>query len=199
MVLKNINLLAAALLFSLCLSLGGCGGSSGVRELEAYPHQSQEELESGYYYYEGVFLSTEEAARIFHLVSGDFPRYSVVSIPFHVTTEYLPEITHDELYGTEVTVHITGYKYGTSTDPEDGSTSLNEGFAVDVYAEDPEMQALLDSIDKNWHITGSYTTAARYTKYMDFSDAEPVVYIITGVFGKCDSDGNLVPADTVLQ
>ena len=63
---------------------------------------------------------------------------------------------------------------------------------MEVSSEDPEMQELLDSIDKNWHITGSYTTAARYTKYMDFSDADPVDFILKGTFGWCDSDNNLV-------
>ena len=55
-----------------------------------------------------------------------------------------------------------------------------------------EVKELLDSIDKNWHITGSYTTAARYTKYIDFSDAEPVDFKLTGTFRWCDSEENLV-------
>ncbi len=170
-----------------CLALFGCGSQT-----DEVKHQSQEELESGYYYYEGVFLSTEEVTKAFQSASEDFPRYTVVPKIFHITTEYMPAVTHENLYGAEVTVHITGYKYGTSTDETDGSTSENEGFKVEVASEDPEMQALLDSIDKNWHITGSYTTAARYTKYMDFSDADPVDLTLTGTFGWCDSDDKLV-------
>ena len=54
------------------------------------------------------------------------------------------------------------------------------------------MQELLDSYEKRWHITGSYTTGAKYTEYLDFSDASPVDFTITGRFGKCDSDGVLV-------
>lgn len=104
----------------------------------------------------------------------------------------MPDTTHESLYGAEVTVHITGYKYGTSKDETDGSTSQNEGFKVEVTSENPKMQALLDSIDKNWHITGSYTTAARYTKYMDFSDADPIDFVLTGTFGWCDSNDNLL-------
>ena len=38
----------------------------------------------------------------------------------------------------------------------------------------------------------SYTTAARYTNYMDFSDSDPVDFILTGTFGWCDSDDSLV-------
>lgn len=179
--------LRAMIVLCCCLALFGC--SSHTDEVA---HKSKEELEAGYYYYEGVFLSTEEVTEAFRSASHEFPRYPVVPEPFHITTEYMPETTHENLYGTEVTVHITGYKHGTSIDETDGSTSKNEGFKVEVTSEDPEMQKLIDSIDKNWHITGSYTTAARYTKYMDFSDADPVDFTITGTFGWCDSEDKLV-------
>ena len=125
-------------------------------------------------------------------MSDEFSRYPVFPEQFHITTQYMLNTTHDTLYGTKVAVHIPGYKYGTSIDESDGSTSENEGFKVEVTSENSKMQELLDSIDKNWHITGSYTTAARYTKYMDFSDAEPVEFKLTGTFGWCDSDDNLV-------
>ena len=185
MIHKN-NLRTVIVLF-LCLTLFGCSPSA-----DEVKHKSKEELEIGYYYYEGIFLSTEDVTAAFRSVSDEFPRYSVFPESFHVTTEYMPNTTHDNLYGTEVTVHITGYKYGISIDKSDGSTSENEGFKVEVTSENSKMQELLDSIDKIWHITGSYTTAARYTKYMDFSDAEPVDFKLTGTFGWCDSDENLV-------
>ncbi|MBQ6384945.1 MAG: hypothetical protein IJJ38_02100 [Lachnospiraceae bacterium] len=172
----------------ICLVLCSCG-SSGTDEVR---HKSKEEIEIGYYHFEGIFLSTEEVTEAFRSSSDEFPRYPVVPETFHITTEYMPETTHENLYGTEVTVHITGYKYGTSTDETDGSTSENEGFKVEVTSQDPKMQELLNSIHKTWHITGSYTTAARYTKYMDFSDAEPVDFMLTGTFGWSDSDNNLV-------
>lgn len=181
------NNLRSAVVFFLCLALFGC--CSSAAEVK---HKSKEELEEGYYYYEGIFLSTEEVTAAFQRVSDEFPRYPVIPVLFHITTEYMPEMTHDNLYGAEVTVHITGYKYGTSRDETDGSTSENEGFKVEVTSENPQMQQLLDSIDKNWHITGSYTNAARYTAYMDFSDADPTDFVLTGRFGWCDSDDNLV-------
>ena len=155
--------------------LCGCSYYAEHKSQENIKQKSQEEQEIGYYYYEGIFLQADEVLEIFEMVSDEYPLYSVVPDQFHVTTEYLPEIKHEELYGAEVTVHITGYKYGTAIDPEDGSVSQNEGLKVEVLSEDPEMQNLLDSIDKNWHITGSYMTAARYTKYMDFSDAECII------------------------
>ena len=181
------KILGTGIALCLCLALLGCGIHTG-----GSAHKSKEELEIGYFWYEGVFLSTEEVTEAFRSVSDEFPRFSVVPEQFHITTEYMPDTVHENLYGTEVTVRITGYQYGTSTDETDGSTSENEGFGVEVTSENPEMQELLDSIDKNWHITGSYTTAARYTKYMDFSDADPVDFILTGTFGWCDSDNNLV-------
>lgn len=99
----------------LCLVLFGCSSQTDVAE-----HKSKEELEIGYYYYEGVFLSTEEVTEAFRNVSDEFPRYPIVSEPFHITT------------------------------------------------------------------------AARYTNYMDFSDSDPVDFILTGTFGWCDSDDSLV-------
>ena len=181
------NHLRMVIVLFLCLALFGCCSSA-----DEVKHKSREEMEIGYYYYEGIFLSTEEVTAAFQSMSDEFPRYPVVPERFHITTEYMPEMTHEDLYGAEVTVHITGYKYGISTDETDGSTSENEGFRVEVTSEDPRMQQLLDSIHKNWHITGSYTTAARYTKYMDFSDADPADFVLTGTFGWCDSDENLV-------
>lgn len=186
----KISLLIAAML-CLCFLLYGCSSNVENQSHEELKHKSQEELKEGYYYYEGIFLPADKVIEVFKLVSDEYPRYSVVPDQFHVTTEYLPETTHEELYGTEVTVHITGYKYGTVIDPEDGSSSQNEGFKVEVLSEDSAMQEFLNSIDRNWHITGSYSTAARYTKYMDFSDAVPVDFTITGRFGRGDSDGNL--------
>ena len=111
---------------------------------------------------------------------------------FHVTTEFLPSVTHEDLYGTEVFVHITCYKFGTATDPKDGTTSENEGLKVEVQSENPKMQELLDSFNKNWHISISYTIGGKYTEYMDFSDAEPVSITLTGKFGSCDSNGKLM-------
>lgn len=54
------------------------------------------------------------------------------------------------------------------------------------------MQELIDSIDRVWHITGSYTYAAKYTGQLDFSDVTPVDLTIKGVFGLADSEGKLI-------
>ena len=59
---------------------------------------------------------------------------------------------------------------------------------MELSSTDEKMQALIDSIDKTWHITGSYTVAAVYTNQLDFSDCTPVDITIEGVFGMADSD-----------
>ena len=51
---------------------------------------------------------------------------------------------------------------------------------------------MLDSYDRNWHITGSYSGAAKYTGRLDFSDAIPIDLTIEGVFGLGDSTGKLI-------
>ena len=52
--------LRAMIVLCCCLALFGC--SSHTDEVA---HKSKEELDAGYYYYEGVFLSTEEVTEAF--------------------------------------------------------------------------------------------------------------------------------------
>ena len=63
---------------------------------------------------------------------------------------------------------------------------------MEVTSPDEKMQELIDSIDRVWHITGSYTYAAKYTGQLDFSDVTPVDLTIKGVFGLADSEGKLI-------
>ena len=168
-------------LIALCCFFAGCGSSP--------KNQSPQEKAEGYYWYEAVFLQKKEAEAAFRTVSGHFPSYEYVPDPFHITTQYRPETRHEDLYGTPVTVHITAYCSGTVRDPENGFLSGNEGFLVEVSSADENMQALLDSYDRVWHITGSYSGAAKYTNYLDFSNATPVDLTIEGVFGLADSEG----------
>ncbi len=155
-------------------------------------NQSPQELAEGYYWYEAVFLQKEEVEAAFRTVSDDYPSYEYVPDGFHVTTQYKPEQKHENLYGTTVTVHITGYLSGTVHDMEESLVSENEGFHVEVSSADRQMQSLLDSYDRNWHITGSYSGAAKYTGRLDFSDAIPIDLTIEGVFGLGDNTGKLI-------
>ena len=155
-------------------------------------HQSPQELAEGYYWYEAVFLDTEDVENVFKAVSVHFPEYEIVPDIFHVTTQYKPEPEHESLYGSPVTVHIIGYTCGSVQDKQEDIISQNEGFLVEVTSPDEEMQALIDSCDRIWHITGSYTAAAKYTGALDFSDAMPLDITLEGVYGKADSDGNVI-------
>ena len=89
-------------------------------------------------------------------------------------------------------MHIIGYTSGTVQDPEEGHISENEGFLIEVSSADEDMQALLDSIDRVWHITGSYSGAAKYTGKLDFSNAVPIDLTIEGVFGMADTKGTVI-------
>ena len=88
-----------------------------------------------------------------------------------------------------MTVHIIGYTSGAVQGPEKDLISENEGFLVEVSSADEDMQSLLDTINKVWHITGSYTGAAKYTGQLDFSNAKPIDLTIEGVFGIADTTG----------
>jgi len=169
---------------SVLLVLPVCGSSE--------KHQSAQELSEGYYWYEAVFLDTEDVQKAFSTASDSYPKYEIVPDHFHVTVQYKPEPRHEDLYGTPVTVHITGYASGTVQDPQENMTSENEGLQVELLSADEGMQALIDNTDKNWHITGSYTGAAKYTEQLNFSDSTPVDITLEGVFGVADSDGNIV-------
>lgn len=155
-------------------------------------HQSEQELAEGYYWYEAIFLDGEEIQAAFQSVSEDYPKYNVSPLEYHVTTGYKPDLRHEDLYGSPVIIHITGYTYGAVSDTDEDVVSYNEGFIVEVTSPDEKMQELIDSIDRVWHITGSYTYAAKYTGQLDFSDVTPVDLTIKGVFGLADSEGKLI-------
>lgn len=126
------------------------------------------------------------------MASDDYPKYEYVPDAFHVTTQYKPEPRHEALYGTPVTVHIIGYASGSVQDVQENITSENEGLLVELSSTDAAMQALIDSCDKIWHITGSYSYAAKYTGELDFANGAPIEATIEGVFGVADSDGTVI-------
>lgn len=158
-------------------------------------HQSPQEKALGYFWYEAVFLDKEEVENVFRMASNKYPEYNVPG-NYHVTTDYMtdsmPEPKNENLYGTPVTVHIIGYASGPVQDLEEDITSYNEGLLVELSSTDERMQDLIDSRDKIWHITGSYSVAAKYTEQLDFSDATPLDITIEGVFGKADHEGNII-------
>ena len=155
-------------------------------------HQSPQEKAIGYFWYEAVFLDRESVETAFKSVSKNYPKFDFVPRMFHVTTAFKPEPKHEELYGSVVSVHITGYTFGSVPDEKEGVVSENEGFIVEISSSDEKMQDYLDNCKKIWHITGSYTIAAKYTGQLDFSDLTHVDITIKGVFGLGDSNGKII-------
>lgn len=136
--------------------------------------------------YEAVFLDNEQVAQIFEQIRGEQP-FEKQTVDFHVTTTFMPETPRNDFYGKPVTVHITGYKVGEVT-ADDGSTTTNEGLKAELSSPDEKLNAYLESLSVNFHITGSYQDQAKYTGYIDFSDAEPMDIVLTGTFGGYCSD-----------
>lgn len=141
--------------------------------------------------YEAFFLDNDEVMELFTKVRGEEAPYENITKDFHVTTAFMPEQDMHELYGTEVTIHIYGYKNGEVV-ADDGSTTANEGFFCKVTSDNEEMQSFIDNTEKNWHITGSYKDAAKYTEYIDPSDAAEVDFTVKGRFGAGMSNGDIM-------
>jgi len=139
--------------------------------------------------YEAVFVNDDQVAAFFKEVRGEAP-YPNVKTEFHVTTAFMPEEDARELYGTEITVLITGYVSGETT-MDDGRTTSNEGFMVDLLSADPDMMEYLNGSDNFFHITGSYIDAPKYTGQLDFSAAQPVYFVTTGLFGAYLTDSTV--------
>ena len=177
------RVVAVLLMCSLLLALSGCNTSQ--------EHQSPQEKALGYFWYEAVFLDKADVENAFVEASGSFPKYKFVPYNFHVTTSFMPEPKHEELYGTPVTVHITKYAYGSVQNEKGNTASDNEGLLVELSSTDKRMQALIDSTDAIFHITGSYTVAGQYTAQLDYADGTPIDITIEGVFGLCVDDKSL--------
>lgn len=155
-------------------------------------HQSPQEKAIWYFWYEAVFLDRESVETAFKSVSKNYPKFDFVPRMFHVTTAFKPEPKHEELYGSVVSFHITRYTSSPVSNEKEGVVSENEGFIVEISSSDEKIQDYLDSCKKIWHITGSYTIAAKYTGQLDFSDVTPVDLTLKGVFGLGDSEGKLI-------
>ena len=190
--MKKLTAILVALM--MLLALAGCNAkntssaTTTTATASEKKHQSAAEKARGYYYYEGIFLDTDEIKQAFLQAAPDYPKNKLTPPEFHVTTAFKPETIHNDLYGTEVTVHIVGYASGTVFREDGAGESTNEGFLVEVSSDNEEMQGLLDSYDKVWHITGSYSAEGYYTEYLDWDKTTPMDITVTGTFGGADSN-----------
>ena len=135
-----------------------------------------------YVVYEGVFLDKDEVLAVAEKIRGSKPAYDKAVSDFHVTTYFLPEISHVEVYGQKVIVHVVGYKAGEVA-MEDGKITHNEALVVELESDDPLTEYCLDQSQEGWHVTLSYEDKAFYTNSMDYSDAQTVDYTLKGVYG----------------
>lgn len=192
--MKKLTAILVALM--MLLALAGCHAKKPAADTAATTatsekgHQSDAEKARGYYYYEAIFLDKDEVLNAFRQATPDYPKNDLTPPEFHVTTAFQPEEKHTSLYGTKVTVHIVGYASGTVHRDDGAGESSNEGFLVELSTDNEEMQALLDSYDKVWHITGSYSAEGYYTEFLDWSKTTPMDITVTGTFGGADSDEN---------
>ena len=192
--MKKLTAILVALM--MLLALAGCNAKKPAADTTTTTatsekgHQSDAEKARGYYYYEAIFLDKDEVLNAFKQAAPDYPKNDLTPPEFHVTTAFQPEEKHTSLYGTKVTVHIVGYTSGTVHRDDGAGESANEGFLVELSTDNEEMQALLDSYDKVWHITGSYSAEGYYTEFLDWSKTTPMDITVTGTFGGADSDEN---------
>ena len=192
--MKRFTAILVALM--MLLALAGCNAKKPAADATTTTatsekgHQSDAEKARGYYYYEAIFLDKDEVLKAFKQAAPDYPKNALTPPEFHVTTAFKPEEKHTSLYGTKVTVHITGYTSGTVRRDDGAGESSNEGFLAELSTDNEEMQALIDSYDKVMHITGSYSAEGYYTEFLDWSKMTPMDITLTGTFGGADSDEN---------
>lgn len=191
------NLQKLLLCLFICLSLFACSSDNE----EATPSETtmpevtetttpSKTTDSIYVVYEAIFLDNDEVANIFKSIRGDETPFDKVTTDYHVTSAFMPESDHKKWYGSKVNVHISKYKI-QEVKMDDGNMTSNEGLKVELTSENTELNEYLISLNKNFHITGSYKDAAKYTDSIDFSDGEDLDINIEGIFGGFYSDGNI--------
>lgn len=140
----------------------------------------------GFYRYEAIFLNNDEILSLFNSIRNMVP-YCFITENFHVTTEFMPSELHEQWYGEKVSVRITDYK-SQKVIADNGIITANEGFKVFLSSENKSLLSYLNSLNKNFHITGSYQDAAKYTEQIDFRDGKKLNIEIIGIYGYCDSN-----------
>jgi hypothetical protein len=91
---------------------------------------------------------------------------------FHMTILFHPENPDETLFGEIITMRVVGY----------GIDNENEGFLVEAFSDDPELQKLIDARDV-LHITMSISENGKHrnTRNLHFEPIE--VFEISGRYG----------------
>ena len=188
--ISNLQKLLLCLFIS--LTLFGCSSNADKAKETTSPvtiDVSQSE-DSIYVVYEAIFLDNDEILNIFKAIRGKESPFEKQTTDFHITTAFLPESALDKWYGTKVNVHITKYCI-QEVEAEDIGLTSNEGLKVELSSDNEEFNEYLSSLNKNFHITGSYKDAAKYTGLLDFTKGDNLDINVIGTFGGYYSDGNI--------
>ena len=122
------------------------------------------------YEYVGAFISRYKLEQAIACIRRT-PLKCAVMNP-HVTFEYKPLHVDVELFGRYIDVRIVGY----------GCDGKNEGLAVEVFSEMPELKQKIERIPVP-HITLSTSADGKAvnTRYLTFYDVPPIA--IAGTYG----------------
>ena len=136
--------------------------------------------------WEGLFLEEAEVLKAIQSLRLESP-FKKTPKDYHVTTEFKPAETHENLYGEKAIVTATLYQKGLVTYREKETGA--EGFLVEIKTENPELQKVL-SINRKWHITTSFEDWAVTTNLLNFEKGEKVCFIFEATFGGFDVESN---------
>ena len=102
----------------------------------------------------------------------------------HVTTEFRPKVTHEELYGSKVILHVSKY----------GNNGENEGLYVDsIETDNDAIRNLFDNVAVP-HITLSVSDSGKpvNTSKINFDKTWNGIDKISGTFGCFTDSGEVV-------
>ena len=128
--------------------------------------------------YLGCFFDPEEIKK--HLTKLERNVLDRV-IPFpHVTVSYSPTSVPWDLFGKEVTVKVVGY----------GNDGENEALQVAFLSVPAELSALAAEVSVP-HITLSVSKGGKSVNSRDLEFKPIAPYVLTGIFGAMDEDGEI--------
>lgn len=109
-------------------------------------------------------------------------------INYHITTEFNPKIKHYDFYGVSAIITIKGYVIDYDIEnPYHSDKTSAKGFVVsDIQTTNKELQDYINSIDKKFHVTTSYSCAAVDMNYADYNKIIPYKFKVVAKFGGYD-------------
>ena len=191
---KKKILISFLTLSAVCALVIGLNVSNQTQSTAPEPDHTQvsaaESVQEPVVIYEAVFLDESEINEVFRTIRGEEAPYKLSPKEFHITVTFHPGVASYSLYGTKVIASGVSYKAGDVLDDK-GEYTQNEGILVNLQSDNAEFNELTRSQSRVWHITGSYSDKPKYTGSLDYSDAVPVAFAVSGTFGAYMSDGSL--------